>query len=99
MINEPMMSSGQLTVATTVVISAPALLGAVVLNPGSAASSITVYDNASAGSGTILASLLGVANGASITLPLDFPIYTTRGLTVVVAGTAATGYVCYSRMT
>jgi hypothetical protein len=90
MVLEPSTSSGSLAVGTTAVYANPALLACVILNPGSAASTVTVYDNASAGSGTVLASLAGVANGASVALPLSIPIRAAKGITVVVAGTGAT---------
>lgn len=93
MILEPGTSSGLLTVATTVVCAAPALLASVVLIPGSAASTILVYDNATTNSGTVIASLAGVANGAAITLPLTIPVRASKGITAIVAGTGATAVI------
>lgn len=97
MINEAVITSGSLAVGTTVVIAAPALLMSLTLNPGSAASSLTVYDNASAGSGTILASLVGSASGSSIPFALNYPLFVKNGITVVVAGLAATAVLSYSK--
>jgi len=97
MILEPSTTSDSLTVATTSVIAAPALLHSLTLNPGSAASSVILYDNASAGSGTVLAQLLGVANGASITICFPSPVCANKGITATVAGTAATANFTYTK--
>jgi hypothetical protein len=95
--HEPCTPSVLMTVQTVAVCAAPALLANVVLHPGSAASTLTVYDNASAGSGTVLAVLLGVANGASVSLPFDIPVYCAKGITCVTAGTGAQSQVYYQR--
>jgi hypothetical protein len=95
MITEPSTSSGELAAGTTVVYANPALLASLILNPGSATSSVKVYDNSSAASGTIIAELVGAANGASIPLSFDSPIRSLRGLTVVVAGTGATALITF----
>jgi hypothetical protein len=94
---EPCTSSGSLAVGTTAVLAKPGLLHSVILNPGSAASTITVYDNASAASGTVLASLVAAASTSSVSVSFNSPIYSVNGLTVVVAGTAATGIVGYTK--
>ena len=89
-ISEPCTASALVTVATAVAIStSSSLLTAITLNPGSAASSVIVYDAAS-GTGNVLGQLLGVANGSSVSLAFESPVYASRGLTVTVAGTAAT---------
>lgn len=94
---EPCTSSGSLAVGTTAVIAAPALLQSVILNPGSATSTVTVYDNASAASGTVLVSLTAPASVSSVPVSFNSPIYSTKGLTVVVAGTAATAVIAYTK--
>lgn len=94
---EPSTTSGLITVSTTVIISKPALLTSLILNPGSAASSVVCYDNATAGSGTVLAELEGVANGASITFTPISAIQASAGITIVVAGTSATATLAYQR--
>lgn len=94
---EPSIPSVLLTVQTVVICSASALLTAVMLHPGSATSTITVYDNASAGSGTILATLQAPANTATSIIPFDSPIFAKNGLTATVAGTAAQGQVYFQR--
>lgn len=96
-IQEPCIPSVVMTVQTVSVCTAPALLTNVMLHPGSAASTITVYDNASAGSGTVLALLQGVANGASILFPFDCPVFCAKGITCVVAGTGAQAQVYFQR--
>lgn len=93
---EPATSSGSLAVGTNTVSTKPGLLCNLVLNPGSAASSITVYDNATAASGTVLCSLLATANGQSVTASIAAPIVVNNGITVVVAGTAATATLSYT---
>lgn len=94
---EPCTSSGSIAVGTTVVLAKPGLLWAANLNPGSAACSVTIYDNASAASGNILAQILGVANGASNALPLLSPVFCKNGMTVVVAGTGALAEVYFTQ--
>jgi hypothetical protein len=96
-IPEPSTPSVVLTVQTVVVCAAPALLTAVMLHPGSAASTITVYDNATAGSGTVLAVLQGTANGATQIIPFDSPVNAKNGITATVTGTAAQGQVYFQR--
>lgn len=96
---QPVTSSGQLAVGTTAVVAAPALLHCLSLSPAAAASSITVYDNASAASGTILASLESPASVSTVSLPLNSPIFSKFGLTVVIAGAAATGFILYDKET
>lgn len=97
MTQEPCISSGRLTVATVVVCSKPALLCNLILNPGSSASSVTVYDNSSTNSGTIVAELNSPANGASLAIQFSIPVFVANGLTAVVAGTSATAEVMYMR--
>lgn len=96
-IAEPTTSSGLITVSTTVIHGSPALLSSLILNPGSAASSVIIYDNATAASGTVLAELLGVANGSSVSMGWNAPVYSTRGLTMIVAGTGATATCSFTK--
>jgi hypothetical protein len=95
MINEPSSVSGSLTVATTVVSSKAALLTGVMLNPAAAASTVTLFDNGSAGSGTMLALLTAVANGTSVSVTFNSAIFCANGITAVVTGTGATAQVYY----
>lgn len=96
-LNEPSTAGALLTVQTVTVCNAPGLVTAIMLHPGSAASTITVYDNASAGSGTVLAVLQAAANGATAIIPFDSPIYAKNGITATVAGTGAQGQVYFQR--
>lgn len=90
-------SSGLLAVGTTTVAAHPAVLCSLTLNPAAAACSVTVYDNASAASGTIILELVAPASVASTSIALTHPINTLNGLTVVVAGAAATATLAYQR--
>jgi hypothetical protein len=56
-----------------------------------------VYDNASAGSGTVLAILSAPASAATAIIPFDSPIYAKAGLTATVAGTGAQGQLYFQR--
>lgn len=96
MILEPCTSSGSLTVGTTTVTSTASLLCSVVLNPGTAASSLTIYDNASAGSGTVLYSCVAALSTNSVVCNLPRPINALNGITAVVAGTGATAVLGYT---
>lgn len=93
----PSTASPVFTTTTAVVVYAkPALLTNLMLHPGSAAATITVYDNATAASGTILAILQGVANGASITFPFDgSPPRANNGITVALTGAASQAQVYF----
>ena len=95
MITEPTTSSGQLAVGTTVICAAPCLLYAVSISPASATSTITLYDNATTGSGTIPLALVQSVSSQSNTFVPAAPIYCKNGLTAVVAGTGATAYVFF----
>lgn len=101
MILEPVIPSASLTVATTVVTAKPALLYAVVLNPAAVAGNITLYDNATAGSGTQLMLLqadgLTASIGSSVVFTLPTPIYCAAGITAVVTGTGATAQVYFQK--
>lgn len=94
---EPSIPSVVMTVQTLSVVAAPALLTAIMLHPGSAASTLTIYDNASAGSGTVVAVLQGVANGATVIIPFDSPIWVGKGITCVTSGTGAQSQVYYQK--
>lgn len=96
---DPSTSSGSLTAAagTTAVSTMAGMLTAVVLNPGSAASSVTVYDNATTGAGTVLWAFVGAANGTSIASEFSCPIACSKGITAVVAGTGATAVLSYTQ--
>lgn len=96
---EPSTSSGLITVSTTVIVGAPALLSSLILNPAAADCSVIIYDNATAASGTVLAKLLAVAatTSGSVSVSFNSPIYSTRGLTMIVAGTGATATCSFTK--
>lgn len=99
MLRNPATSSGQLAVGTTAVCAAPASLQSIILSPAAAASTVTVYDNASAASGTILAVLTCPASVASVICNFTVPVYCKLGITAVVAGTGATAYITFYKET
>lgn len=92
----PSTPSVVMTVQTKVVLAGPALLCNIMLHPAAAAATLTVYDNASAGSGTILAILQAVSGGATVLFPFDdSPPQANNGLTCVVTGTGAQAQIYY----
>ena len=90
-------SSGLLSAGTTTVSNtANTLSGVIVLSDTVNTATITVYDNASAASGTVLAKLTATVNTGANSLALVTPIRAENGLTVVVAGTGTpTGIILY----
>jgi len=64
-----------------------------ILNPGSTASTLIIYDN-NAASGTVLAKLVAPANGYSVITP-EVVISATKGLYASIAGTAADFVIYY----
>lgn len=95
---EPCTPSVLLTVQTVVVCASEAMLCNLMLHPGSAASTLTVYDNATAASGTVLAVLQGVANGATVTFPFDgSPVACQKGITAIVTGSGAQAQVYFQK--
>ncbi len=101
MVLESVLPSAVLTVATTVVCGAPALLYAIILNPAAVSASVTLYDNATAGSGTVLALIQGIGLattiGSSVVFTLPSPIMCTKGITAVVTGTGGTAQAYFQR--
>jgi hypothetical protein len=79
--------------ATTVIKSGPGTLVRVCINTKGASSNVlTLYDNASAASGTVIATIDTTANVGTITFECDFLL----GLTVSLAtGTAADVTISY----
>lgn len=96
-IAEPSIAGALLTVQTLTVCAGPALLTAIMLHPAAAACSITVYDNASAGSGTVVGLLSCPASVSTAIIPFDSAIYCKNGITCVVAGTGAQAQVYFQR--
>ncbi len=84
------------TTTAQVIYAHPALVRHVALYPGTAACTLTVYDNATAGSGTVLAYLNGVANGATVTFSFtDAPPRANNGITCALTGAASTAQIFY----
>lgn len=90
-------SSGILSAGTTTVSNtANTLSGVIVLSDAADDATITVYDHASAASGTVLAKLVATSATGANSLALATPIRAENGLTVVVAGTGTpTGIILY----
>ena len=95
---ETCQTSGVLAVGTTVVSARPCKISGIVLNPAAAACSVTIYDNPTAGSGTVIAILTATANGPSATNFTTLPIECKSGATAVVAGTGAQANVYFSAL-
>lgn len=95
----PCTSSASLAVgADRVVSNLPGLLCNITLNPGTATSTVTVYDHPSASSGaTVLWSMSGAANDTSTGMAFSVPIVASKGIVVVVTGTAATAFVGFTQ--
>ena len=96
MSNSTALSSGLLAAGTTTVIARKSMLsGLTVISDGTNAATATVYDNASAASGTILAK--AVANATMPTAHVDGTsrVRADNGITVVVSGTGSGAIVYY----
>lgn len=90
-------SSGALAVGTTVVQAKPSDLCSVILSPAATVATVTIFDNATAASGRILATMQAAANGAAATIDFSHPLVGLNGLTVVVTGAGATANIGYVR--
>lgn len=86
---QTMQSSGELS-ASAVVRSRPSEFWGVLLVPGSATSSVVIYDNASAASGNILCEIsAAAANSASVPVILNVPAEALNGIYCSISGTGA----------
>lgn len=90
-------SSGLISAGTTVVATGPnTLSGVIVLSDTVNTATITVYDNASTASGTVLAKLTATVNTGANSMALVTPIRADNGLVVVVSGTGTpTGLIMF----
>jgi hypothetical protein len=70
------------TATTTVVKASPGVLDKIQVNTVGSASTITIYDNASAGSGTVIASGVGTS-----LVTFNYNVATANGITIVTTGT------------
>lgn len=94
---KPSTSSGLKTSSANIVAKEATITG-VILVPGSAASSVILYNDAgtAAVAGEELIKLSGVANGESVSVSFDHPIHASKGINAVVAGTGAAFIVLYT---
>lgn len=89
-------SSGALPAGTAVVVARKSYLNHVMLvGGGVAAATVVLYDNASAGSGTVLATLR--TDTAGVTSSVDFarPVRADNGIVAVVTGADAQAVVSF----
>jgi hypothetical protein len=89
-------TSSGLRTADAAILARGGLVHAVTIIPAAAASSVAIYDNASAGSGTVLAQVNAVANGESVTVEFSNPIAANLGIYADVTGASASYIVHYS---
>lgn len=94
---EPSTYSALMTVQTINICNGPGILTAVMLHPAAAAATITIYDNASVGSGNVIALIEAVSGGSTILIPYDSGIRFQNGATCVVTGTSAQAQIYYQR--
>lgn len=80
--------------ATGVVLARPGAVGAVLLKGGSDTATLTLHDNASAASGTVLAVIAASANTSEAWTP-PAPYACSKGIYATLAGTAANATVVY----
>jgi hypothetical protein len=90
----PSTSSGELT-ASAAIKALPCQLASVTVTPGSATTTVIIYDNASAASGTKLLSITMAANGSTQTFSLNYPKVANNGLYCSISGTGASANVDY----
>ena len=91
-------TSSDLLAASAVVTANPArLLGIIVNTDGTNAATVTVYDNASAASGVILAKYIVAGSANAAVVPInDGGIVALKGLYCAISGTGAKAIVHYS---
>lgn len=97
--NDAATGSGRLTASTSGIYARPCRLVGILLDPAAADCSVTVYDNASAGSGTIVGlakATVALTGTETKYIPVGGPggIQCNSGLSAVIAGAAA-GYILY----
>lgn len=81
-------SSGLLSAGTTSLITGKGILsGVIIVTDNTNVATVTVYDNPSAASGTVLAKCTATATTGANSLAFVTPVRFDTGLTVVVSGT------------
>lgn len=88
-------TSGLLS-ASAAVYALPGKLWGLSLSPAAAASTLIIYDNASAASGTVLAKLVVPANSATVDIVFNQGIQAQIGIYASLSGAAADAVVYYS---
>lgn len=90
-------SSGILTVGTTVITTGKAILsGVMVVSDSTNAATVTVYDNATTGSGTVLAKCTATTTTGANSIAFVTPVRADNGITVVVTGTGNPQAIVYT---
>lgn len=94
--HQPVTGSGRRTADAAVLATGGYLHGIMLENDGTNASSVIIYDNASAASGTVLAKVMLPASSAVLTQYVVFnnPVSVLNGIYVDVTGTGA-AYIAY----
>lgn len=90
-------SSGLIsTTAATVITTGKAILsGITVITDNTNTATVTVYDNASAASGTVLAKVTATSTTGANSIAFVTPVMAENGLVISVTGTGSTGIVYY----
>ena len=96
--HQPAQSSDRKTADGAILATGGYLHGLILENDGTNASSVILYDNKSAASGTILAKIMLPATSTVLTLPVIFnnPISALNGIYADVTGTGCAVTVFYS---
>ena len=90
-------SSGLLSSSSAVSANPAELHSFMVTAPTAGSGSITIYDNPSAASGTVLAVMTVEAGSPGACCSFDHPIAANTGIYAAIAGTGVTAVVTYSR--
>jgi hypothetical protein len=103
MILEPVNSSGVLTAQVLQICTTNCLVTNIVLNPGTAASVINLYDPAGQGvttttSASLVMKVTGAANASAVAVPMTRGIEFKNGCIAEVTGTSATAVVNFSKI-
>lgn len=89
-------TSSGLQTADAAIAARGGFIHAVTVIPAAAASSVVLYDNATAASGLELAKVAAVANGVSVHYNFAEPICANKGIFADVSGSGAAYIVYYS---
>lgn len=89
-------TSDLLAVGTTTVVNRKTRLsGFIALSDGTNLATVTVYDNASAGSGVVVAKALSNSSQPTSIQSFDNPVKCDNGITVVITGIGAGAIIYY----